>query len=900
MPEGSFGPGVTPPDLGSSGIGGARGAMADVIIRILGDASDFLAKLKQAEDALEETAQTWEGLAAKMAKSFEKPARGIQEAFNYLYKVRHELERFEYKTFGVSGVEMMSIHEFTRIALEGLWRAGKLTAEQVETIANATRVGLPAGFRKTADAAEGATKSIGLFGASLGKAFAAAAILRKAIQALTRHIKESIEEFRLYTVEFFRFEVGIRAAQRQMGAAAGSIAEWDSYLNELSERFQIFSKRDLTAAISKIILLTRELGFSKDQMKQVTEASLILAEVSGVTVAEASRRLALFLDTGVSRGLQALGVQVTKATVEQYALAQGVEKAWNEMTRQERAALSLGAIMEQVGDLQEDAGRIAETYAGQMMKLQTEQQNAMLETGKNVQAFALAWERIKTFFVKLVPRITSVANTLVKLWILAVAGMTAPWVAFATTIVKIVDTLKRGAFLDLTTLVFDFKQFTVDAFNGIVVQLQKKLLPGVSELGDVAADEMGKFSETMEEGERAVRDFNEAVQDSIDDIEDAFRDLADKQEDAFRRMQDRLEDLATDFAYDLVDAARELGEDLAEINRKAGERAAKEIEKAKRAEEDIIKDTNQKIADAQAKFRMDELAEQRRFNLEMEQLERRYLFDLEDAVRERDARRILELMRRHALARQEMEEEFRLRREAAERELRYRIEMIKREGLERRAALRRQLALRLKEIEAQRVRERADRRREYQRELEELIAQNQRRREEIQLDYERRLRDLQIYHNRRLEEIGRNLAKELELNRDGAEKVINIWAQAFNDMATIMSAISGLRAGAIFGSATGPRYSYGSINPSLYSRVVGSAPFAGGFQHGGSVIANRPTLALFGERGPEMATFTPLGRGGGQKIELVVKPDDRLIVEVADRAMDEMADVIVNIERGLG
>ena len=35
------------------------------------------------------------------------------------------------------------------------------------------------------------------------------------------------------------------------------------------------------------------------------------------------------------------------------------------------------------------------------------------------------------------------------------------------------------------------------------------------------------------------------------------------------------------------------------------------------------------------------------------------------------------------------------------------------------------------------------------------------------------------------------------------------------------------------------------------------------FQHGGTMIARKPTLALFGEAGPEVAQFTPLGQAGG-------------------------------------
>lgn len=43
----------------------------------------------------------------------------------------------------------------------------------------------------------------------------------------------------------------------------------------------------------------------------------------------------------------------------------------------------------------------------------------------------------------------------------------------------------------------------------------------------------------------------------------------------------------------------------------------------------------------------------------------------------------------------------------------------------------------------------------------------------------------------------------------------------------------------------------------------GGGSFAGFFPTGGSVMADSPTLAVFGDAGPEMATFTPLSGGGG-------------------------------------
>jgi hypothetical protein len=67
--------------------------------------------------------------------------------------------------------------------------------------------------------------------------------------------------------------------------------------------------------------------------------------------------------------------------------------------------------------------------------------------------------------------------------------------------------------------------------------------------------------------------------------------------------------------------------------------------------------------------------------------------------------------------------------------------------------------------------------------------------------------------------------------------------------------------------------------------------YAGAFAEGGTVVANRPTFALFGEAGPERATFTPMGRGasssggGGGDQTIVVQVGEEVILRKVVRGM---------------
>lgn len=75
------------------------------------------------------------------------------------------------------------------------------------------------------------------------------------------------------------------------------------------------------------------------------------------------------------------------------------------------------------------------------------------------------------------------------------------------------------------------------------------------------------------------------------------------------------------------------------------------------------------------------------------------------------------------------------------------------------------------------------------------------------------------------------------------------------------------------------------------------------FAEGGTLIANKSTLAMFGERGAEAATFTPLNRtgrnvgqvfgdvggGGNSSLALSIQLSDGLIAEIVDTSLDNVA-----------
>lgn len=734
-------------------------------------------------------------------------------------------------------------------------------------------------------------------------------------RSIINFLKEAATLSQEFNFEQYKLEVGIRAAQRRMGEAAGTMADWVGFIKELRQQFSIFSTKDLTAATAKVVLLTRELGFNKEQMQLVTTASIALAEVSGKTVEDAARRLALFLDTGYSRGLAQLGVQISRVTVQQYALAHGITTSYNEMSRAQRATVALAAVMEQINPILKDAGRAAETFKGQLMSMRAAQQDAMIELGASITPLILAWERVKTLLlVKILPGLARGMIAGLKLLALDASLIVAIILGLYSFLVRIKSPIHaafraifdpKGLHADLEAVRRDF----FDSFNQMLTDLNKQMFaPG--SLGD-AIDELGSladgFNATGDEAdagakaiEEAFQRIAEALKDYNNDAADAWQDLLDKQRDTNKKLAREIEDIQIDLGRSLLDLFTKYNQDRAKL-----------IQDATNDEISQQTEARDRVAERMAEYRLRELQATREFNLEMQQLNRRYLFDLEDAVRERDARGILNLQRKHNLEVTERTEKFDEERRQAAENLALDLAQLRADENRRRTERRRQLNQRLADLAAEYQINRQRKMLEYQRDLEDARLKNERERADNVIDFSRKMRDLGIFLNRKLLAIGQGIALEFKLNNQGALAIYNMLKAFYGPTGFIMKLYQGLQAG-----ISAMQRSIGTSAPSIRPPTV---RYTGGYAKGGAVVAKKKSTATFGEKGPELASFIPLdklgdvfgglskgaqpagraaGSGGSKsQVDIVVKPDDRLFVEVEDHVLGSMADVILTLRK---
>lgn len=865
-----------------------------VVIELIADATQFLSGAKEALSSVEAAASS---TGQKLQSVFD-PALERGDQFRLMLRIATDAMQ----QLGVTGADAM------RIAAQYLGQTKKETEEWYQAFLK-TKEGAelagPAAVKAAKDA-ESATSKATTATSSWGKALQTInsiargllvgiglGSLLQAIRGFIQLIGEAVKAAEEFSVADFRLTVGVRAAQREFGLAAGSIDEWRGFIQDLRKQFQIFSTSDLTAATAKVILLTRELGFTKDQMQEVTKASIVLAEVSGRDVEDAARRLALFLDTGYARGLAQLGVQISKSQVEQYALAQGIERTWNEMSRAERASLSLAAVMQQVNRLMDDAGQMANTLRGQFMLLRAAQADAMIGIGENAAFVYLAWERVKTYFITdLVPTLTGSIERLIRFLnegmasfvglAVAAVGMLSEVRAQAGDILKGDTTLQQ--------VLGEGWEWGRDAREGMLEWFEGYWFPKGS-LSDLTAEEMGAMAESMLEPTESAEITKDAIESFVRSVQSALQQAEQAAEDMKVNMQRDFEDLALSLERDFADAFTDMIRDLEKIeidyNRKRSDLIA---DAAERDREALAEGTDRR-AELLAEYRLRELQAQREFNLEMAQLEREYLLSLEDAVRERDARAVLMLMRKHNLEVRERTEDFEEERRQRKENLDLELAQLKQSEARKRQEIRKSLNQQLADLQRDFYRRSQDRYRQYLQEREDLLLKNERERQDLVTEYARRESDLKRHLANRLLLLAKSFAQEYKITRDFIAAI----APTLSQLTSLYAGV--LHAGLLSGYKPEPTPLTKTVSIGGFKKL--------GFAEGGAAIARQPTTAMFGEAGPELATFIPLdkmkdffsgglGDMGGQRtaLDITVDASPDLVVRVIDQTMGEVANVI--------
>ena len=534
-----------------------------------------------------------------------------------------------------------------------------------------------------------------------------------------------------FSQSLFKLEASVRALQRT--GVNVTIKETVQLIKELRDEFGVFNTQEVVEGIAQVQLLTRNFRFTKEEMKEVFKIASTLAIVLGKDFSEAAKSTALFLSSGYAESMQRAGLAVNRLTVQEEAHRLGIEKGYTALTEQERAHAGLSLVLREIEPLVAENARFQNTYAGKIRA-----------TTKETEDYQRV---IATRFIPTKLALLKILLALIK----SFAQLQAAYEAFSKVTEKPWWEMGggRGGIGD-PKKIKEQSETVKDAMENV-------LDIDMSEYGlDLEKDLFGSNPLLEQEKEE---DFKNNLNDLVKDLIDIQENGGEKRLELEEEFLKEMDDIDQEFIEKSKDNWENYQEELADIQTKEQEDVAKENQDLLDSVADLNHDTQTKISDANKKYREQEIKAERDHQEKLRRLREEYLFDLEDALRARDALQILRLMRRYKLDKEQLGRQKDT--DKQDRADSYKDEI---------SDIKKQAAEKLKELQI-----------EHQRRLEEIRIQAAKEREEARIAYDEKMAELSEQHEAEKEERKTQYDEDIEELRKSIEDQLTDVVQEFID-----------------------------------------------------------------------------------------------------------------------
>jgi hypothetical protein len=250
--------------------------------------------------------------------------------------------------------------------LELVIRAKDAATKEVKGIAGAFKTGRDAfsAFNKEAKIGSGITSAlknqvVGLIGAFAG------------FQA----IKNAVKIMQDADNAAFSMRTSVAAANREFNNV-GSVESWERTIKDLSGELKIYSDTALKNAVSRTVDMTKRLGLSEEQMKEVIKRSADLG-AGKVNLEGAIERVTAAL-RGEAESAEYLGLTLNENYVKAvYEADKANVKAWKDLTDLEKAQARYNVFLMQSAEFQGRAAASADTFSGAIAEIKKEITNAV-------------------------------------------------------------------------------------------------------------------------------------------------------------------------------------------------------------------------------------------------------------------------------------------------------------------------------------------------------------------------------------------------------------------------------------------------------------------------------------------------------------------------------------------
>ena len=654
------------------------------------------------------------------------------------------------------------------------------------------------------------------------------------------------------------------------------------------------SNIDASKSVANLATGLRDLGLSKEQLENLSKAAAIIAMSKGLSMENVVAQFVNGLAKG-GKGLADLDIQVDASVIKQKALEEGLvksEEAWNSLTAEQKQAIETQALYLITLDS-------ANERLEQMGILNT----SVTSTSRSVSS---AWEELTTTMGEIFKFPIVAFNTALTIYLQTwTNGLIMVGLAFGEVMgamvggFAVLDGLARGQIKSTEDLTAAYTkasdEIKTTIFSGMFPGGVPDLVLGTEDTGKLKIDTSAydKYTQTLQDTPTApLPETSPTVEENKADLKGALekfnKEIIEEQikfgqemEEIEIEYQRKLKDIDIEYAQKRADAWADYRAKVRDIESSYNDRLA---------------EIASQQAQANQQARNDEIEREKKFQEQMRQLKEKFLMDMEDALHERDARQILRLIKQYNLQKTQAEREHALEKENAKRDQEERNSKFAAE----RADAARERAAKLAEAQQ-----------DYQDKLAKLAADEAAERAAAELKRQRDIEDLDRTMKDRLEMVAASLISEFNLTQEHLAKILDLYKFYYGEVSQVYAAMMAMLSGA---GAIGE-----AMKPNNQVSNNGTTSGGGGTSsrraEGGIMIANRPTSVLFGERGLEMATFTPINRtgmntnrvfsnmkgsngsggGGTVQIEMLLSPD--LEARVVSNTLSRAGSIITKVQR---
>lgn len=744
----------------------------------------------------------------------------------------------------------------------------------------------------------------------------------------------------------------------------GDTQEWLKYLDEFKVRFRnLWSSDTLRENFANLENLTRELGLTKEQMQQLLEASGVFAIIdrdmakANNDIGASSELLARVLQ-GQIRGIAKTAIEnITPQQQASKARELGYQKEWENLNKLSGAEAShvtalvnLAIITERMNPRMQEANERLNT-----MQLRFRENSARAEDWAQVSRAAFDFSQMKLNLETawqdllkpvqdpkiLVDRFVGAINDEFEVQMLEgkwgdltdqqVEGirmvLTDRAKEFATQHV-FRDAIFGGFVLD-TGAAKNAGQVVQELTKQVSDEWQKGALK-IVDASEVAGSAIDKFIKKVAQlPDIDFPDLTDALQGvdekKLEDKENALADYYKKLRQNGEKQAQAAEDNMSQHSERITEIAERLTEKLAEIEEKRTEDIAQagqdlqdkldEIEKKRLEDEQTVTSSKKnKYLEAEIDHRRkieDIITDHYR---RLKDINDQYLFDLDQAAADRNARQALQLMRQNKFNIAKENEAYAQRR--ADEDLNYqrKLEDLARQQVEEDKQRKKDYDKQIREAREAYEKQLHEIEKNTQKQIDQAIKDREKQMREENKAFDKRRKaidqqkeedDKQAWrdHNDKLMQINQNAddeirhlarawqkkykldSEQLKLVYDQLKsyygpggylpKLMDWWSQYITNVPT--------SPGATVPTTTQPG--------EQHAPGTGPVPFAGG----GSFVATRPTMIMVGEgRAPERVTVTPLSGmnaswSGRRQLDIRITADEHFSQDFEDRVLSVLS-----------